>query len=613
MKTPRFRLFVLLTSVLFLCLGFAGCGDDDDDDSASGKTLCETFCEILGECELGGLLDLSGYDECLSYCDDQVGAQLGQCIVQATSCDEAQECLETDSDDDDDDDNDDDNDDAAPPDTFSCESQGLTVRDFVDAPSDDSLYATAADFTVSTTKGEWSFKEKWTGCETYLFIQDTPRQNLGWPTPLWDRDVDTFLERLPANVQVFFAVNSHDESIITEKLAALKVLVDDYLKDLPQDDQDRWWHRLHYVTEPAKDMEGWLGEIMTTPAWGAAVDRFQQIRYIGSYADYARYDGTQGWFAPNLAMAANEPVYYNFEALREEAMEASGATVIPLYTGAPFSGTQTVDITLPDAITMADFDTMEFDLYLGCDGNGEFGTCPAWDYLVYLWLCDAEEPETCDTEIGRWITTYHREGRWVHDVSGILPLLADGGERRFAFHTAQTYEVYLDIRLSSQAKASRPTQSVFLFTGGSFGPDYNDKYDPIIVPIPSEAVKVELASVISGHGGVDPGNCAEFCNTTHHFLVNGHEYMRSFPEAGTSRDCMDKVDEGTVPNQYGTWWYGRSGWCPGKEVPMVRMDVTDHVLIGDDNTFEYYGLYKGDPYPSGGAAIQLKSWVVIYM
>lgn len=131
--------------------------------------------------------------------------------------------------------------------------------------------------------------------------------------------------------------------------------------------------------------------------------------------------------------------------------------------------------------------------------------------------------------------------------------------------------------------------------------------------IPADAVKVELATVISGHGMAEPGNCAEFCNIEHVFTVNGdaaNAVVEDFPEAGSTYDCMEKVPLGTVPNQYGTWWYGRAGWCPGKDVPVVMHDITDQVVPGAANTFEYQAYYEGADYP-GWATIVLSSWLVI--
>ncbi|NLH49266.1 MAG: hypothetical protein GX444_11780 [Myxococcales bacterium] len=514
-----------------------------------------------------------------------------------------------------DDDNDttiDDDDDTSPP-AFSCEELGLPVREFVDAENSSALYATAADLTLPTTAGDWNFKENFTGCETYLFIQDLPRQCQGWPIDLWARDVAPFLMALPANVQVFYLSYEPDAPERQAELDALKAQVDEYVNSLPAEEAATWARRIHYVTEYAKDLPGWVGELMYSPKWGVGVDRFQRIRYIGSYADYNRFDSGMGWFAPNMKMAANEPVYYNFEAEREDRLAAENATVVHVFDTEDWaSGTGYADVTLPDATTMATFDTLELDLYLGCVGDGEYGDCPAWDYIVNLYLCDEVDPDTCDVELGRWITTYHREGRWVHDISGILPLLAGGGQRRLAFFTSQPYEVKLDLRFSTQGKGVRPVSSTYLFSGGAFNPDYNTNYAPIEVAIPADAVQVQLATVITGHGGVEPGNCAEFCNTEHHFVVNDTDNLREFPEAGNSNGCMELVDEGTVPNQYGTWWYGRDGWCPGKEVQMVMIDVTSQVTTGADNTFEYYAFYQGEPYPSEGANIVLTSWVVVY-
>lgn len=529
-----------------------------------------------------------------------------------------------------------------PPDTFQCSDLGLPVREFIQAENDDTLYATAADFTLPTTAGDWTFSEKWTGCESYLFIQDVPRQTGGWDEFLWGRDVEDLLDRLPENTQVFFMSVYSEKQRRQENLAIIRSGVAKALRDRTADEQARWFHRIHFITEQSKVLGGWLGDHMNSTRWGVGIDRFQRIRYIGSYADYERYDEGMQWFAPNLSMAANEAVYYNFEAKREAELEAENATVIPLFTGDVLSDGSWAgakgfaDVTFPDAAAMKDFDSMSLDLYLGCEGSGEYGACPAWDYIVHLYLCkivetdgdadgdkdgdadgieintrgDTEPSYDCSTEFGRWITTYHREGRWIHDVSGLLPLVAEGGAQRFAFYTQQPYEVDLKIRLSSQDKAARPVSATYLFSGGGFDNDYNVKYEALTLAIPADALKVELATVITGHGMASPGNCAEFCNTTHHFSVNGTENILDFPVVGDNEGCMKQVADGAVPNQYGTWWYGRSGWCPGKEVKLTMTDITDQVLKGEDNVFDYWGLYNGLPHP-GGPSIVMTSWLVV--
>lgn len=496
-----------------------------------------------------------------------------------------------------------------------CATLGLPSRPFVDAPDDDGLRALAADFTVPTTEGDWHLKEMWSGCEVYLFVQDVPRQTKGWPVGLWDRDVDTLLAASPPNVRYFFVSTATEDAAITEALDGLRGRVNVALSSF-SDDERAWWEgRIHYVTRTATQLDGWLGAIMTSPGWGVGIDRSQRVRYIGSYADASRFDSEKQWFAPNLSMAANEAVYYNFEAEREQELD-DGDTVIALFDEAVGADALTVDVDLPDAASMAAFDTLEIDLSLGCGGEQEYGACPAWDRIVTLYLCDAVDPEQCTTEIGRWITTYHREGRWVHDISPLLPLLSEGGTRRFRFAEQDPWEVTASLRFSNEGKSLRATRATFLFSSSEadgFDEIYNDLHDPVTVAIPAGAKKVEVASAITGHGMSMPGNCAEFCNTTHHFLVNGDEYVRQFPFAGSSRGCMDAVGEGTVPNQYGTWWYGRSGWCPGKEVPLERIDVTSSVTPGADTTVDLEAYRLGSPYTGDNwRFIQHTSWLVVY-
>ncbi len=498
-----------------------------------------------------------------------------------------------------------------------CEGLGLPKRAFVNATEDATLYSLAQDITIPTTEGDVVLSELWTGCDVYLFIPDAPRQNGGWPLGIWERDIEDLLTRLPRNTHVFFTSMYSLPGSITTALEPIQEGVATALLSLGQQEYDYWIDRIHYVTVSAKALDGGLGDLMTDPGWGLGIDRFGRLRYLGSFADLTRYDGSMGWYAPNLSMAANEAIYYNFEAQREARLEGQNATVISILTGelvqdAAWSGQRTyVDINLPDAAAMANFDTMDLDLYLGCQGGSEYGDCPAWDYIVYLYLCDEGDPTQCTTEIGRWITTYHREGRWVHDISGLLPLLAGGGTRRFAVYSQQPYLVDLDLRLSNQSKPTRPAKAHYLFSGGTFNATYNDTYDATQIAIPADAVKVELATVITGHGMESPGNCAEFCNTTHHFTVNATENTLDFnPWVNIQTGCMGQVDQGTVPNQYGTWWFGRSGWCPGKEVQLVMTDITNQVTLGQDATIAYHGYYLGSDY-TGSASIRMASWLVI--
>jgi hypothetical protein len=401
----------------------------------------------------------------------------------------------------------------APPATPTrCEAAGLTARPWQEAEPDPGLGALAADVTVATPDGPWTLSERWTGCDTYLFLLDQPRQNGGIAT--WDEDADVraLLKATPENTHLFFISTTADDDARANIQAEMAKRVDKVVRRLDETVAATWEGRLHFADRAAGDLPGWLGQALTDPGWGVGIDRFQRIRYVGSYADPERYSAAIEWFEPNLAMAANEAVYYNFESDRQDRLDAQEATVVPLWTGEVISdpswaGARTsVDVDLPDAATLATFDTLELDLSLLCQGEGEFGTCPAWDYINALWLCDEANPESCSTEFGRWITTYHREGRWVTDVTPLLPLIQGGGTRRFQFYSQQPYETHLALRFSHQGHADRPVELLRLWSlqGGSMVAGYNDR-PPVTLDLPADAARVELVTTITGHGMVEPG------------------------------------------------------------------------------------------------------------
>ena len=601
-----------------------------------------------------------------------------------------------------------------------CEELGLEAVPWQDSDGTYLRNAIAGDATISTTEGDVTLSELWTGCEVFLFIPSEPSTapNDYYSKNLWGerRYAKELLQNSPKNVHYFFvpsAKNTLDED--------LELIQDDMKKARKSlDDEDNAWfeERLHFVDVRSGQLDGWLGEHFDNENFGVGIDRFQRIRFIGSYADPTEYDSSIGWFGPNIGQVAHEAIYYNFEAEREAMLEEQGANVVTLWEEEVmdhgWGGLDEVTIELPDATEMATYDSMWFDLTLECNGDGEYGTCPAWDYLVYLYLCDPDaagdnpyadttctaavseemgtclgdgtkSPFTCTTdddcataaadtgdtaasswqdisewscdgyvapvaadtltgtcknadgddyeadytcnedgtgyddlacscpEFGRWITTYHRAGRWAHDVSPLLPLVAEGGTRTFKYHTAQTYEVDLDIRLFDDPdKTERPDEIVGLWYKSYTFSSYNDDREPVEVDIPADASKVELAVIASGHGQNSPGNCAEFCVTEHWFYVDGELNVFSLEDAGEDDRCQEQVAEGTVPNQYGTWWYGRSNWCPGKEVDVHTIDITDQVTPGSTATIEYYGYREGgSEMDANSSNVIINSWLTI--
>ena len=132
--------------------------------------------------------------------------------------------------------------------------------------------------------------------------------------------------------------------------------------------------------------------------------------------------------------------------------------------------------------------------------------------------------------------------------------------------------------------------------------------------------KVEIVTFFTGHGHSSTDeNCAEFCNHQHEFKINGNLLsLLEHPNGGTSYGCYDRVNEGVSANQYGTWVYGRAGWCPGQDVEYNRIDITGESNNGE-NQLSYRALYQGEEYdpsvtdPDGYLPeIKLRMWIVIY-
>lgn len=506
------------------------------------------------------------------------------------------------------------------------------------------------DFQVPLTDGStWSLKSAFDGCESYVFVPNlaisTTNTASIWTKP---KDLAALVKQSAKNVHYFF-VSTQSAASAATSISNQDAAVQALLATLSPDDAAQWSSHLHVVSQRAQDLGNWMSTAM--PAYlqlGFAIDRTQHVRGLGTLADVTRQNSQ--WFDNNLAYASYEGDYMNATAARAAALATENATVVTLFgqgeahldadggtsDGAILAGWAETDAVLPSATEMAGFDTLEVEVTQLCPNPGvnELNdNCGAWDYLAWLSVAplpdDAGAPDAGDggvvapanVEMARFITSYHRETHWVVDATPMLAELASGGTRRFHWEFAPPWNVQptattVSLRFSNQKKGYLPAQKTFLFSGGTFDDQYNVGRTPVQVAIPANAKRVELWAIITGHGGDAITNCAEFCDHQHVFTVGASTYTKDFPMAQTQKGCIADTANMMTPNQGGTWWYGRGGWCPGAPVEPYVVDVTKDAPAGQTVTVSYQGLLGGNTPPAADAGgtgnIDMVSYLVVY-
>lgn len=512
------------------------------------------------------------------------------------------------------------------PEQIWCDDNGFGLSHAWDAkgPYGSDRWNVAEDFTVPTSDGKtWTLSEHWKGCESFLFVPDMARSDLD------DTPITTATKEYPDDVQALVAAsprNAHwfffsDDSDPEPSNSAAADQVADALGSLDKEDAAWWGERLHVISGRARELDGWLADALSGGMGdsGMAIDRAQQLRGIGSYADIERYSSALNnggyWpFENNVAYAAYDAQRFEVEATTAASLDPDDL-VVPGWQGEVISEYADMPIDFPDAADLAQYDRLLIDVDMRCPDHAkpEFNNCGAWDYIANVFVDDGAGNFT---EISRMITSYHRETHWIVDASQMLPLLKGGTQNvRWSWApkwNVQPTETWFSFRLGKTGASTRPTTATYLFSGGSFGSKYNVGREPVDVAIPASATKVELYAIITGHGG-GTHNCAEFCNTQHEFTVNGAVYMKEDPGASTDAGCRDNgLPEQMTPNQWGTWWFGRGGWCPGQPVVPFVVDVTKDVEPGGTATVSYRGLYEGDTPDDGSGDISMSSWLVVY-
>ena len=501
-----------------------------------------------------------------------------------------------------------------------CAELGLAIEPRASGPFGTTRGELAENFELPLLGGQtFVFDERYSGCETYVFIPDTLTVSATDMTSVWEKDLSRLLDASPRNAHYFFFSRRASDEAASESLSAMAARIDAELAARSPEDAEHFRARLHVVAARAQSLEGWIGDALNGHGRvGMGIDRFQRIRGAGTLADVKRYSSalaSQGhWpWRSNLAYVAHEATFFNAQFERLSNLE--DRTVVTLFAGEELDEFADVNVTLPRGTEMAEFDTFEIAIEMACPDptQPELGNCGAWDYLAHLFVMDGlGQP----VELGRFITTYHRESQWIVDATPMLPHLLAGGARDFRWSFAppwnpQPTKTKLSLLFSNQGKGIKPRAALPLFAGGDFNSSYNVGRADAAVAVPASAAKVELYALTTGHGAAT-GQCAEFCNHQHEFVVGGAVHLQQFEIAGVQDGCMAEVERGMTPNQGGTWWFGRGGWCPGQQVEPWRVDVTSDVTPGTDAIVSYRGLLNGAEPPDDAGNIVLASYLVIY-
>lgn len=241
-----------------------------------------------------------------------------------------------------------------------------------------------------------------------------------------------------------------------------------------------------------------------------------------------------------------------------------------------------IDVELEFPAAELGYEAVTLELGLRCPEGG----CDWWDRAAYLGVVEgAGTEEERVLEVARFMTPYRVEGAWTIDVSSLRPLLSGTRTLRVFIDTwvgpghANGDGWLVDARFDfvGGVPAELPVEVIPLWayseaTVGDPALPVDGQIEPVTVAIPAGASRVELRSIITGHGQGNAENCAEFCQLAHGYLVGTAAVQRTV--------WRDDCAENPIDDQQGTWTYPRAGWCPGADVIAWVEDVTEGATPG---------------------------------
>ncbi len=297
-----------------------------------------------------------------------------------------------------------------------------------------------------------------------------------------------------------------------------------------------------------------------------------------TYPDIEFYDfeAAEPWFqATGLTYAEGTTVVTAFEEVDQ-------------YFGSEDLRTVQAEVDFPES---GDWAQIGMYFRLDCPENG---LCDHWDRTGSIQLVqNAGTDESVTTEILRHITPYRIAMSNYVDVTELAPLLKG----------RQTINSFIDTWVGpghAQGEGWRVTVRFVFYPGPPAGPSeviniwgkrsitvgqtgegetVQDQVDPVTFTVPDSATRVIAHLTTTGHSFNNTYNCAEFCEMRHDLDINGGVF--------STNPWRDDCDVNPVSPQFGTWEYGRNGWCPGAVAVGNKIDITDSIEFGAENTLDF--------------------------
>ena len=210
-----------------------------------------------------------------------------------------------------------------------------------------------------------------------------------------------------------------------------------------------------------------------------------------------------------------------------------------------------------------------------------------WDRMGHIFMYD-DRGEWL--EIARLITPFwNPPWTWTLDITELQLLFH--GERKIGVWLQSWkddgYQVSVSFRFTEGTPPLVPVKITNMWNGAAWG--YGNEgntqmeqfFDPLSIPIGDPVDQVLSRISVTGHRFVDNSeNAAEFLRRNRTLRVNGGgDWVNELWQ-----ECGDWEVQ---PQDPGTWFFDRSGWCPGDLVDPWIVDITPQITPGGDATVEY--------------------------